>query len=61
MSGTQNTFSFVDDFALTSLSTSHRRNTQILQLRFKSMSYKAGKLGLAFSVPKTKLIHWRTP
>ena len=25
------------------------------------LCYKALKLGLSFSVPKTELIHWRTP
>ena len=54
---TQNTFSFVDDFALTSMATSHRRNVQILQTRFKALSKKANRLGLSFSIPKTELIH----
>ena len=58
---TQNTFSFVDDFALTSMATSHRSNVQILQARFRSLKRKAERLGLSFSIPKTELIHWRTP
>ena len=57
----QNTFSFVDDFALTSMLLSHRRNIQILQTRFQVLSSRAKKLGLSFSIPKTELIHWRTP
>ena len=56
-----NTISFVDDLALTSVSASHRRNIQLLQARFRKLSYKASKMGLSFSVPKTELIHWRTP
>ena len=55
------TISFVDDLALTSVSASHRRNVQLLQARFRKLSHRASKLGLAFSVPKTELIHWRTP
>ena len=58
---TANTISFVDDLALTSVSSSHRHNIQLLQARFRKMSRKASKLGLSFSVPKTELIHWRTP
>ena len=58
---TQNTFSFVDDFALTSMATSNRRNVQILQARFRTLSRKANRLGLSFSIPQTELIHWRTP
>ena len=58
---TANTISFVDDLALTSVSSSHRRNVQLLQARFRKLSYKASRLGLSFSVPKTELVHWRTP
>ena len=59
--GKHNTFSLVDDFALTSTSLSHRRNIQILQSRFRTLLYRAKRLGLSFSVPKTELIYWRTP
>ena len=58
---TASTISFVDDLALTSASASHRRNVQLLQARFRRLSYKVSKLGLSFSVPKTELVHWPTP
>ena len=51
----------MDDFALNSMATSHRRNVQILQARFRALSRRAERLGLSFSIPKTELIHWRTP
>ena len=59
--GRQNTFSFVHDFALISMSLSHRRNVQILQTRFRALESRARRHGLSFSIPKTELIHWRTP
>ena len=59
--GMQNTFSFVDDFALTTICLSHRRNIQILQVRFKALWCRAKKLGLAFSIPKSDFIHLHTP
>ena len=55
-----NTISFMDNLALTSVSTSHRRNVRLLQARFRTLTHRASKLGLSFSVPKTELIHWRT-
>ena len=55
------TISFVDNLALTSVSFSHRRNIQLLHVRFRALCQKASPLGLSFSVPKTELIHWRTP
>ena len=58
---TQNTFSFVDHFALTSMATSHRRNVQVLQARYRTLARRASRLGLAFSVPKMEIIHWWTP
>ena len=57
----QNTFSFVDDFALTSMAISHRRNVQILQARVRSRTCEASKLRLTFSLPKTEQNYWRTP
>ena len=58
---TENTFSFVDDFALTSMATSYRRNVQMLQARFKALSRKANRHGLIFSIPKTELIYRQSP
>ena len=55
------TISFVDDLAFTSCSTSHRRNVQLLQARFRALCHKASKLGLCFSVPTMEPTHWCTP
>ena len=52
----QNTFSFINDFVLTSMSLSHRRNIQILQTRFRALSCRAKRLRLSFSILKTELI-----
>ena len=54
-------FSYVDDFVVTVASPSHRRNVQLLQGHYRSLCRKAAPRGLTFSVPKTELIHWRTP
>ena len=53
--------SYVDDFVVTVSSSSHRRNVQLLQRHFRSLCRAAAPKGLTFSVPKTELIHWRTP
>ena len=52
--------SYVDDFVVTVSSSSHRRNVQLLQGHYRSLCRIAAPRGLAFSVPKTELIHWRT-
>ena len=54
------TLSYVDDFALTISSASYRRNIQILQKQYARLKAKGARLGVAFSVPKTELIHWCT-
>jgi len=53
--------SYVDDFALTVASLSYRGNIRRLQELFDKLERKASRLGVAFSVAKTELIHWRTP
>jgi len=53
--------SYVDDFALTVASLSYRGNIRRLQELFDKLERKASHLGVAFSVAKTELIHWRTP
>jgi len=53
--------SYVDDFVITVSSSSHRRNVQLLQGQYRSLCSIAAPRGLTFSVPKTELIHWRTP
>jgi len=53
--------SYVDDFVVTVSSATHRRNVQLLQGHFHSLCRISAPRGLTFSVPKTELIHWRTP
>ena len=53
--------SYVDDFVVTVASASHRRNVQLLQSQYRSLCRIAAPKRLSFSVPKTELIHWRTP
>ena len=55
------TLSYVDDFGLTASSSSYRRNVQILQKQYAKLKARGARLGVGFSVPKTELIHWRTP
>ena len=52
--------SYVDDFSHTVASPSHRSNVRRLQGLFSTLSRRASKLDVSFSVPKTELIHWRT-
>jgi len=52
--------SYVDDFMVKVSSSSHRLNVQLLQRHFRSLCRIAAPKGLAFSVPKTELIHSRT-
>ena len=53
--------SYVDDFMITVASASHRRNVQLLQSHYRSLCRIAAPKRLSFSVPKTELVHWRTP
>jgi len=53
--------SYVDDFALSAASTSYRTNIRTLQRAFGRMRPCASAGEVVFSVPKTELIHWRTP
>ena len=53
--------SYVDDFVVTVASASHRRNVQLLQSHYRSLCRIAVPKRLSFSVPKTELVHWRTP
>ena len=54
-------FSYVEDFVVAVASSSHQSNIQLLLAHYRSLCRKAAPRGLSFSVPKTKLIHWRTP
>ena len=53
--------SYVDDFALTTCSSSYRTNSRSLQAAFGHIRAIAHARKVDFSVPKTELIHWRTP
>ena len=53
--------SYVDDFSLTVVSSSHRTNIRRLQDLFRTLTKRADRLEVKFSTPKTELIHWRTP
>jgi len=53
--------SYVDDFSITVASPSYRGNIRCLHNLFTTISTRGRDLGVSFSVPKTELIHWRTP
>jgi len=53
--------SYVDDFSITVGSLTHRGNIRKLQRLFNTVAANGRDIGVAFSVPKTELIHWRTP
>jgi hypothetical protein len=55
------TISYVDDFALTAASQSWEENAVILRNAYTEIRSKATPRGVSFSIPKTELIHWRTP
>jgi len=52
---------YVDDLTITIGSDSVRSNIRALEYYFGSIQTLGADLGVAFSVPKTELIHWRTP
>jgi len=53
--------SYVHDFSITVASPSYRGNIRRLQTLFSTIAAKGRHIGVSFSVPKTELIHWRTP
>ena len=53
--------SYVDDFSITVASSSYRGNIRRLQGVFSTIATRGRDIGLSFSVPKTELVHWRTP
>ena len=53
--------SYVDDFSLTVSSPSYRTNSRALQAAFGRIRAIPHSRKVDFSVPKTELIHWRTP
>jgi len=40
--------------------SSYRTNVRLLQRSFSALKRKASPINIAFSVPKTELIHWKT-
>ena len=55
------TLYYVDDFSLTAASLSYRTNIRILQRAFGAIRAKARAWEVDFGVPKTELMHCRTP
>jgi len=53
--------SYVDVLSITVASPSYRGNIRRLQNHSATISARGRDIGVSFSVPKTKLIHWRTP
>ena len=53
--------SCVDDLTITVGTDSVHSNIRALQYFFGIIQRRGADLGLAFSVPKTELIYWRTP
>jgi len=53
--------SYLDDFSITMASPSYRGNIRRLQNLFSTIAAKGRDIGLSFSVPKTEVLHWRTP
>jgi len=55
------TISYVDDFAITVASPAYSTNVCPLQKAFSALKRKATPRNISFSIPKTEVIHWRTP
>lgn len=53
--------SYVDGFTITVSLESHQTNIRRLQGIFWTLARKGHVLYVEFSIPKTELIHWRTP
>ena len=51
----------MDHFSLTAASFSYHTNIRILQKAFGAIRAKARAREIDFGVPKTELMHWRTP
>ena len=52
---------YVDDFSITVASESQSTNIRRLLCIFHILSLNSRTLNVEFSIPKTELIHWRTP
>ena len=53
--------SYVDHFSITVASPPHRGNMRKLQSLFNTVAARGQDVGVSFAIPKTELIHWRTP
>jgi len=53
--------SYVNDLTITVGSDSVRSRIRTLRYYFGIIQRQGADLGVAFSLPKTELIHWRTP
>ena len=53
--------SYVDDFSITLASPAHRGNICQLETLFNTVAARGRDIGVSFAVPKSELIHWRTP
>jgi len=53
--------SYFDYFSITVASLSYRGNICRLEGLFSTIATQGRDIGVSFSVPKTELIHWRTP
>jgi len=53
--------SYVDDFSISVAFPSYGGNIRNLQRLFTTIATSGWDIGVSFSVPKTELIHWRTP
>jgi len=52
---------YVDHLSITVASESHRDNIRRLQRTYTEIADRGRRLGVSFSVPKTELIHQKTP
>ena len=53
--------SYVDQVSITVASPSHRGNIRKLQRLFNTVAARGRDIDVSFLVPKTELIHWRSP
>src|ERR1700712_199899 len=52
--------SYVDDFKITVASNTYEKNLRLLNRAWRQVDALARNIGMAFSIEKTELIHWRT-
>ena len=54
-------FSYIDDFTMTVGSLSYQRNCQMFQYLYSVLKRRGARIGISFSILKTKICYWRTP